>query len=179
MKRGQRRDLPDMIAEIATELNRRLSEDAEDAGQQPAIYLVIYGLQRARDLRQEDSMAFSSYGFSGEDTPPPSPAQQLGTILQEGPDLGIHTLIWCDTVTNLNRSLDRRALREFEMRVAFQMSNEDSMTLIDSPAASKLGPYRAVFVSEEEARVEKFRPYDLPTDEWLTWVESALVNKKR
>lgn len=179
VKRGQRRDLPDMIAEIASELNRRLSGDAENAGQQPAIYLIIYGLQRARDLRQEDTMAFSSYNFSGEDASPPSPAQQLGTILQEGPDLGIHTMIWCDTVTNLNRSLDRRALREFEMRVAFQMSNEDSISLIDSPVAAKLGPYRAIFVNEEEARVEKFRPYDLPSTEWLTWVESALANKKQ
>ena len=79
----------------------------------------------------------------------------------------MHTLIWCDTVTNLNRVLDRRALREFETRVAFQMGAEDSANFIDTPAASKLGPYRALIVSEEEGRIEKFRPYSLPSAAWL------------
>jgi hypothetical protein len=62
--------------------------------------------------------------------------------------VGVHTIVWCDTLTNLNRSLDRRALREFAMRVVLQMSAEDSANLIDTPAASKLGPYRALFYSE-------------------------------
>ncbi len=49
----------------------------------------------------------------------------------------IYALVWCDTVTSLNRSLERRALREFAMRVAFQMSAEDSANLLDLPLASK------------------------------------------
>jgi len=52
-------------------------------------------------------------GFGGFDREPaaPNPAQQFATLLREGPDLGIHTLIWCDTMTNLNRTLELRALR--------------------------------------------------------------------
>ncbi|MFZ1239109.1 MAG: hypothetical protein WAV66_07150, partial [Anaerolineae bacterium] len=104
------------------------------------------------------------------DAPPAaaSPAQQFATILREGPDVGIHTLVWCDTMTNLNRTLDRRILREFGLRVAFQMSTEDSSALLDTPAAGKLGPYRALFYSEDEGRLEKFRPYGAPADAWLT-----------
>lgn len=74
-------------------------------------------------------------------------------------------------------TLDRRSQREFEMRVAFQMSGEDSASLIDTPAAGKLGPHRAIFVSEEEARSEKFRPYHLPAAEWLEWTEECLTNR--
>ena len=48
------------------------------------------------------------------------------------------------------------------MRVLFQMSAADSSTLIDSPAASRLGPNRAFF-SSEEGRLEKFRPYGVPS----------------
>ena len=96
-----------------------------------------------------------------------NPAQQFATLLREGPDVGIHTLVWCDTVTNLNRTLERRALREFGLRVAFQMSAEDSSTLLDTPDAGKLGPYRALFYSEDEGRLEKFRPYGLPSELWL------------
>jgi hypothetical protein len=82
--------------------------------------------------------------------------------------VGVHTLVWCDTVMNLTRTLERRALREFGLRVAFQMSAEDSSTLLDTPAAGKLGPYRALFYSEDEGRLEKFRPYGLPIEGWPT-----------
>ncbi|HQY94522.1 MAG: hypothetical protein WAU00_07920 [Caldilinea sp.] len=77
--------------------------------------------------------------------------------LRNGPEVGVHTIVWCDTVTNLNRTLERRLLREFALRVAFQMSAEDSSTLLDSPAASKVGPNRAYLYSEDEGRLEKFR----------------------
>jgi hypothetical protein len=46
----------------------------------------------------------------------------------------------------------------------------NSSNLTDSPAASKMGMYRALFCSEEDGRLEKFRPYGVPTDECLSWV---------
>ena len=47
------------------------------------------------------------------------------------------------------------------------MSAADSSALIDSPAANKLGLYRALAYSEEQGVMEKFRPYGLPSVEWL------------
>ncbi len=161
---GRRRQLPDFIAELEAEVNRRLEEERPG---RPSLFLFLYGLQRARDLRQEEM----GFGGFGEEPAAPNPAQQFTTILREGPDVGIHTAVWCDTVTNLGRSLDRRALREFALRIAMQMSAEDSANLLDSPLASKLGPNRALFYDEEEGRLEKFRPYGLPTQEWLTQVK--------
>jgi hypothetical protein len=171
VKIGRRRQLPEMIAELAIEVQRRLDTDEISV---PSKYLFIYGLQRARDLRLEEGFGLPSFGEKA----PPSPAHQFTIILREGPDLGVHTVVWCDTLTNLNRSLDRRALREFAMRVVFQMSAEDSANLIDTPTASKLGSYRALFYSEEEGRLEKFRPYGLPSEAWLTWVEERLRGKE-
>jgi len=165
---GRRRQLPDIINKLAVEVQRRL--DVDDLSASP-IYLFLYGLQRARDLRQDEGFNFPSFS---EESAAPNSTQQFTTILREGPDVGVHTLIWCDTVTNLNRSLDRRALREFVIRVVFQMSAEDSASLIDTPAASKLGPHRALFYNEEEGRLEKFRPYALPTSDWLSWVSEQL-----
>jgi DNA segregation ATPase FtsK/SpoIIIE, S-DNA-T family len=37
-----------------------------------------------------------------------------------------------------------------------------------------LGVHRALFSSEEDGRLEKFRPYGLPSDEWLAWVREQL-----
>jgi ABC-type branched-subunit amino acid transport system ATPase component len=171
IKIGRRRQLPEIIGELAAEVQRRIDANSASASTK---FLFLYGLQRARDLRQEDSFALP---LSGDEPAAPNPAQQFATILREGPDVGVHTLVWCDTLTNLNRSLDRRALREFAMRVVFQMGAEDSANLIDTPAASKLGSYRALFYSEEEGRLEKFRPYALPSEQWLKWVGEQLRGK--
>ena len=72
-----------------------------------------------------------------------------------------------DTLNSLNRFLNRKALTEFEMRVLFQMSANDSASLIDSPKASNLGLHRALFFNEREGTLETFRPYALPGQGWV------------
>src|SRR5262249_18552568 len=54
-----------------------------------------------------------------------------------------------------------------------------SSTLIDSPAASKLGENRALYYSEEENRIEKFRPYGLPEPGWLEAVKQRFAARPR
>ncbi len=68
-------------------------------------------------------------------------------------------------------------LREFAMRIIFQMSANDSSTLIDIPVASRLGRNRALFLTEEMAQPEKFRPYGLPPAEWLKEVKTTLASR--
>ena len=63
------------------------------------------------------------------------------------------------------------------MRVLFQMSSTDWAHMLDAPHASKLGPHRAFFASEEQNRIEKFRPYGVPNDEWLRWVGERLAHR--
>jgi S-DNA-T family DNA segregation ATPase FtsK/SpoIIIE len=165
VKTGGYRDTAAIMAEVAAEVERRQQVNDFDA----PLYLFVHGLQRFRDLRRADD----DFGFGGGDKPA-TPAQQFATALREGPPLGVYVLTFCDSLTNANRSLDRQGLREFEMKVLFQMSATDSGMLIDSPAASKLGLHRALFHSEERGQPEKFRPYGLPTAEWLAWVGQRL-----
>jgi len=164
VKVGRRIQLPGLIAELAAEVQARLNSERSSVSSR---YLFLFGLHRARDLDQDD-MGYSSYG---EDSTDSNPARQFMTIVREGPDLGIHTLVWCDTKAHLDRSPDRRTLREFTMRVALQMSETDSADLLNSSLASKLGPYRALFYDEGENRLEKFRPYRLPSATWLEQVK--------
>jgi hypothetical protein len=168
------RDTAEILNEIAGEVARRQSERAFDEG---AILLIIHDLARFRDLRKSDD----DFGFSMSrgDEDRPSPAKQLGAILRDGPGVGVHVVAWCDSLNNLHRCLDRQALREFEMRVLFQMSGNDSSALIDNPIASRLGVNRAFFVSEEEGRLEKFRPYGLPPTEWWESVRDRLRQRPR
>jgi hypothetical protein len=163
---GGPRDAGRIVGELAAELKRRQEGNEVDA---PPLYLFIYDLPRYRDLRKADD----DFGFSrGEEKP--NPAKQLVTLLREGPGLGIHVICWCDTLNNVHRMFERQTMREFDSRIIFQMSASDSSTLIDSPAASRLGPHRALLHQEELGISEKFRPYALPDEAWLAWVGSQL-----
>ena len=143
---------------LANDLKARL--ESTDTGGQPETFLVIHGLQRFKKLRHEDD-----FGFSGDAGP--NPGKQLNDLICEGPAHGIHLIAVCDTYNNVNRFLSRKALGEFEMRVLFQMSANDSAALIDSPRAGNLGLHRAVFYNEQEGYLEVFRPYALPDGAWI------------
>ncbi len=161
------RDTARVVGEIATELARREAAGEEDA---PPIYLVIFNGGRFRDLRRGED----DFSFSMDRDKKPSPDKQWGEILRNGPAWGVHTLLWCDTYNNVSRVLDRMAMREFEMRVAFQMSAADSSSLLDNPAAMRLRQHRGLFASEDLGTLEKFRPYGVPPDAWLAEVATAI-----
>ncbi len=134
------------------------------------MFLVVHGLQRCRDLRRRED----DFGFGRAGDGPPDPAKQFADLLRDGAGPWHSHLVWCDTYLNLQRAVDRAGLRELAMRVVFQMSIADSSNLIDNPLAGKLGAHRALFASEEDGRLEKFRPYGPPSDEWLDWVKGQL-----
>lgn len=165
------RDVAPAMAELGEELARRQADPQAPA---TPLFLAVYGLHRFRDLRKpEDDFGF---GRRGEDKAA-SPAEQFLELLREGPACGIHLLVWCDTLANVVRAVDRAGLREFDMRVLFQMGVNDSSSLIDSPLASKLGLHRALFACEEVSAPEKFRPYSLPSPEWLESVHRQLTRR--
>ena len=157
------------INEIAMELARR--RDSQDLSA-PPVFLFVYGLQRYRVLRKaEDDFSF---GGSGDADKPADPGKQFAEILKDGPAHGIHVFAWADTATAVDRTLDRGSLREFDSRVLFQMSANDSSNLVDSPAANRLGFHRALVYSEEQGVMEKFRPYGLPKPAFLETVKAKM-----
>jgi hypothetical protein len=164
------REAAQTVKAIAGEVDRRVVSGDQSA---EAVFLIIDNLARFRDLKKGDEFAVSS--FDDDDTP--AVGKQLATILREGPAVGIHTLIWCDSYTNLNRWLERNTLRDCDLRAMFQMSANDSANLMDSPAASRLGTHMAILYSEEQGQAEKFRPYGVPSQAWLGWVEERLVSR--
>ena len=168
VKLVQWRGVEEAVAELGEEVRRR------SAGEQtgtPSVYLFVYGLQRYRSLRKgEEEFSFST----SDEEKKPSPGKQFADLLREGPPVGIHVVAWVDTPIAAERALDRGSMREFDHRILFQMSAADSSNLIDSPAANKLGFYRALSYSEEQGVMEKFRPYAPPGREWLEHVKQRL-----
>jgi hypothetical protein len=162
---GGWRDVPEVLAKVAAVVQGR--QETKTDG--PELFLLIHDLPRFRDLRRrEDDFSFSRREEEA------APCDHLDMIVREGPVLGVHLVCWCDTVNNLNRHFTHQILREFEMRVLFQMSPTDSGHMLDAPHASKLGPHRAFFANEEQNRIEKFRPYGVPAEDWLSRLGAQL-----
>jgi hypothetical protein len=146
-----------------TSLASSLKESADNAGENaPETYLLIHDLQKFSKLRYEED-----FGFSSDPAIAANPAMLLNTLICEGSSHGLHVIASCDTYNNLVRFLSRKAVGEFEMRVLFQMSANDSASLIDNPRAGALGLHRAIFFNQHEGYLEIFRPYSLPPVQWI------------
>jgi hypothetical protein len=164
---------PGELGEIMRELGQEMKQRAEaaDAEAAPPVFLFIHGLQKYSKLRYEEDFGFSG----GEAEAEANPAQVLNNLICEGTRLGFHVIATCDTYNNVNRYLSRKAFSEFEMRVLFQMSANDSASLIDNPKASLLGLHRALFYNAQEGYLETFRPYALPGSEWVEQAARSLA----
>ncbi len=151
--------LEEVITEISQDVKTRLENGAHNL---PSHFLIITNLQRYRKLyRKEEDWSF---GASDQ----PASADKLFTeILQEGPAMGIHTIVGADTYNTVDRVFARQTLREFNNRVLFQMSAADSNNLIDTPIANSLGFQRAILYNDEQGILEKFRFYAAPQDRLL------------
>jgi DNA segregation ATPase FtsK/SpoIIIE, S-DNA-T family len=164
------REVGDAIADLARGAERRMQEDVHNA---PPLFLLIFGLQRYRMLRRNEDV----FALSGGDEGGSQPDVQFATLLREGPAVGIHTIVWANTLSTLERTLDRQTIHEFDHRVLFQMSAADSSNLIDSPLGNQLGLHRALLYSEEQGAIERFRPYAAIPDDWLAQVARKLAQK--
>ncbi len=160
-------DIDEVVSALAAEQQHR-ADNPGDAG--PETFLFVHRLQQNKKLRFDEEASFSMDADAGA-----NPGLQLNKLICEGASLGFHVVATCDTYNNVMRMLSRKALSEFEMRVLFQMSANDSATLIDSPLANNLGLHRAIFFNGHEGWLETFRPYALPDDAWLAQVGDSLA----
>ncbi len=98
------------------EMNQRLKGTSSDRSER---YVLINGLQRYREFRRSDDDV--GFGRRGAERTV-SPLEHLQALLRDGPLVGIHLLIWCDSLVNVMRSLDRAGLAR--MRAAGAVPDE-------------------------------------------------------
>lgn len=157
------RDAAHRLVTLHTQMTRRLTEDHVHG---PAVFVLVFGLQRFRDLRkQEDAYSFRSLDDDGPK--PVAPDKALGELLRDGPALGFHLVAWSDRAASVDAVLDRRDLREIDSRILFQMSANDSAQIIDSTDANDLGGFRALLHREDRGTITRFRPYGPIDPAWL------------
>ncbi|WP_209428307.1 FtsK/SpoIIIE domain-containing protein [Pararhodobacter sp. SW119] len=156
-----RREIEGLVKGLASEVESRVN--AEGSKHLTKVFFFLFGIQRARDLRQSDSGFF--LGGNNEE----SVHGNLKKILREGPEFGVHTIIWCDTPQNAAKILDSQAMNELGQRLSGPMSSSDSMRLFDDTVASKLSRgNRMICYDDEKVGVfTQIRPFLPPDTEWL------------
>ncbi|MCP4351974.1 MAG: hypothetical protein GY795_41455 [Desulfobacterales bacterium] len=143
---NQQKEIPGMISDLHTIFKQQSEETTSRTNL--SIYLVVIGIHRIISLRRTD------FDLS-------EGAQMLEDIFLDGPDVGIHTIMWSDTNKSMRRIFDK-ALNHFDMRVVQKMNPDDSHILIDSPLAGKLKDLQAFYYDYNHSdNLEKFKPYDL------------------
>jgi DNA segregation ATPase FtsK/SpoIIIE, S-DNA-T family len=161
-------DLPRIMKDLADDVQKRADHEQSAA---PDTFVFLHGLHNFKKLRQDDD-----FGFSVDEADKSgNAAAQFQKLITEGSSHGVHLIASVDTYNNVNRFLGRKGLTEFEMRVLFQMSTNDSASLCDDPKASILGLHRALFYNEQEGTLETFRPYALPGSDWFAEASRQLA----
>jgi hypothetical protein len=120
----------------------------------PPILLCILQLGRLRSLRRDDDFGMGGFGETEL-----KPDKLLEELLRDGPGHGLHTIVWAENYSTVQRWLSRTALRELEIRLLMRMSGSDSTNLIDSIAASRLGEQVMLVYDEATGQEQKFRPF--------------------
>jgi len=143
-------DAVEIVRELAVDVESRQGGNVGT----PRV-LMLAGLHRLRELRKSEDFGFSLDDDKG------SAYALLERVMRDGPGVGIWTIAWCDSLTTLERVMARPAIREFGLRVLMQMNASDSAGLMDSSAASQLGPNRVMLVDSDAGTAVKARPIEL------------------
>lgn len=155
-----------LLAQTYQELERRLKLrdekpelNPDELGQSLFFVYAVGGLNRAQNLRPV-------MGRRNEE--PSEDAEKLFKLINKGPELGIHTILWLEdlqaflTLTGDNRSW----LTHFDLRVGLTMPENNSQLLLGENYAQNLPRLRAYFRDDSAtAGLEKFKPYAVPTKE--------------
>lgn len=145
------RNVKDTLLYIKGEIENRLTGNSTNSLN---VFITIFSLQRGRSFRKD------GYEMSDE-------GNLLAYILKEGADVGVYSLIQVDTMDNFAKNLDDNLLKEFSQRIASQMNPDNSVKVIGNQKAAKLGSNRAWYYDDNENKMIKFKPYELPTFSWV------------
>ena len=151
---SRRRQVPALLKRLQDDVARRIERD-DTSG--PATFLVLYGMHRARDFDQ-DSIDYDA----DVDLP-----ELLGRILRDGPEVGVHTFMWFETLAAISRRLPSSAMREVSWRLAGKMSGDDSASLIGVEAASSLREQQLIAANEDRGVLQRCTTIGVPPAAWL------------
>jgi energy-coupling factor transporter ATP-binding protein EcfA2 len=150
----RRRAFAPLIQELADEVRDRVEQD--DA-YRPARIAFLFGVHRARELDSEIGSLDADVELS----------EALERVLRDGPEVGVHTWLWADSVGGASRRLSSRMMRECSWRIAGKMSGDDSMSLIGTEQAADIRQRQLVLSNEDRSLITRAISFGTPSHDWL------------
>ena len=118
--------------------------------------IMIVGLQNIQLLESDDSYS-----------PEPTVTERFAKILENGPSLGIHFWIWCDSVNSLEKRLKRNLWNQFNWKIFGQMSESASTYILDgSGGVQDLKPNQVIIRDESRGEQNLCLVYDKAPTTW-------------
>lgn len=150
----RRRTLSTVVERLLSTVQERVA--LEDYRAASAV-LLLYGIHRAVDLSPDE------YGDVG-----PTVAEQLQTLLRDGPEVGVHTVLVADSASGLQRRIGSEALNHVGKRIVGLMPSEaERQTLLDAYQRVDLRPNQLLIYERDRDRRTKLAPYGPMSAEWL------------
>ncbi|WP_281222343.1 FtsK/SpoIIIE domain-containing protein [Photobacterium sanguinicancri] len=150
------REFEEKITEVHETLEQRRGLYEDEVGELPSIFIFCNDFQRATELQ----MKAGKFGVNE----PSDTAKKLIQILDAGAEFGIHLVIASDSVRALQKVFNRHDIDNVRHKVALQMSEDDSFSLLKVRSASQLqvdgkNPVNALYVDHTQNRPNHFKPY--------------------
>jgi len=167
--------------EVLEKLYHDLTERKKNNVSKDSKYFLLFGLQRARDLRSNDPYQSKKHESTGIDDGLGLDIQQklsvtlydmFLNILHSGAANGIHSIIWTDNF-KIFMAHYSSLLSNFDLRVGFTMADDDSVLFMEEPHGSQISENNAVFSYNGN---QKFRPYKKPDLDWLTNICKRIID---
>jgi S-DNA-T family DNA segregation ATPase FtsK/SpoIIIE len=162
------------LADIVKQRRETLSES--EMLMAPAILCILTELDRIDEIRRPSD----SYGMAGSPL-----GDKLQRLCIEGPAVGVHIILSFSGVRPMTHVIDeRRTLPNFRHRIATQISEDESLTLVRSRKASQLQldgptPISGLYMDVENDSAVKFKPYTIeatiPFEQQLNEISQRLL----
>ena len=86
---------------------------------------------------------------------------RLYKIIDEGPELGVHCFLHCDSLISLKRTNLYSYLSLFNHRILYNMSQDGFYDIIGYNSIKNLKPNRLIYYSDELGKYQIIKPYEL------------------
>lgn len=163
---NRRRQVPDLLERLRSVVQQRVDEDETSA---PTTFLVLYGMHRARDFDHESVDYDTDAGLP----------ELLSQIMRDGPEVGVHTFMWFDTVASISRRLPPSAVREASWRLAGKMSADDSSSFIGVDSASSLREQQVLAANEDRGVLQRCTTIAEPPRQWTLDLVSEVQGSRK
>lgn len=165
------------IQDVVTQMYDQVANG--DAVAESDKYFFVFGYQRAEELKSEIQLSqaedidslFNIMPMAANKSKH-SLKEMFRTIVKNGAQKGIHTIIWQDSFNALYQD-DKDIMSYFSMKIAFDMSPEEYSRFVSANDAGAMSENNAIYYNRARDN-QKFRPYQSPDEDWLKKISEKL-----